>query len=208
MEDITLGTTDRTILVFIPDPASTTGAGKTGLAHSAITVSYTRVETDNDVTNTDVTSSLNALTTLTDTHNDWGWKEVSATLAPGLYRLDIADAVFASGAWYAVVQVCITSGLSAATPKAFRLVANTFNTSTESTALFNGVADAVLSRNVSNVEATISEHCLGSVVLATLEWSTTASPGNWLIYRTNGTTVHLTKPLGTNPAAENVTDVS
>lgn len=124
MEEILIGTTDRTILVFIPDSASTTGAGKTALAHSAITVSYTRVETDNDVVNTDVTSSMNALTNLTDAHNDWGWKEVSATLSPGLYRLDIADAVFATGAWYGVVQVQVTSGLAAATPKAFKLVAH------------------------------------------------------------------------------------
>ncbi len=122
MEDMLIGTVDRTILVFIPDPASTTGAGKTALAHTDVTVTYTRVETDNDVVHTDVTSSLNALTNLTDAHNDWGWKEVSATLSKGLYRLDLADAVFATGAWYAVVQVTITTGTAAATPKAFKLV--------------------------------------------------------------------------------------
>lgn len=123
MEDILIGTTDRSVLVFIPDPASTTGAGKTGLAAAAITVTHTRVETDNDVVHADVTSSLSDLSALTDAHTDWGWKEVSATLSKGLYRLDIADAVFATGAWYAVVQVTITSGTAAATPKAFRLVA-------------------------------------------------------------------------------------
>lgn len=123
MESILLGVTDRTILVFIPDPASTDGSGKTGLTHSDLTVSYVRTETDNDVTVTDVTSSLSTLTALTDAHSDWGVKEVSATLAPGLYRLDVADAVFASGAWYAVVYVQITSGLAAAVPKAFQLVA-------------------------------------------------------------------------------------
>lgn len=122
MEPILIGTTDRTILVFIPDPASTDGSGKTGLAHTDMTVSYTRVETDNDVVVTDVTSSLNALTNLTDSHNDWGWKEVSSSLAPGLYRLDVADALFASGAWYAVLYVEITSSAAAATPKAFMLV--------------------------------------------------------------------------------------
>jgi hypothetical protein len=122
MEEILIGSTDRSIIVFIPDPASTTGQGKTGLAHSAVIVAYTRVETDNDVTVTDVTGSMNALTNLTDAHNDWGWKEVSSTLAPGQYRLDLADAVFATGAWTAVVQVTITSGLASAQPKAFKLV--------------------------------------------------------------------------------------
>ncbi len=122
MEEILIGTTDRTILVWIADPASTTGAGKTGLNAAALTCTYTRVETDNDVVHTDVTSSLNDLTNLTDAHNDWGLKEVSNTLSKGLYRLDLADALFASGAWYTVVQLTITSGTAAATPKAFKLV--------------------------------------------------------------------------------------
>jgi hypothetical protein len=123
VEDILIGVTDRTIPIFIVDPAATDGGGKTGLAHTDITVAYTRYETDNDVVHNDVTSSLNALTNLTDAHNDWGWKEVSATLSPGQYRLDVADALFASGAWYTVLQVTITTSLAAATPKAFRLVA-------------------------------------------------------------------------------------
>lgn len=118
-----LGVTDRTVLVFIPDPASTDGSGKTGLTHADLTVSYTRVETDNDVVVTDVTSSLSTLSALTDAHTDWGVKEVSNTLAPGLYRIDCADAVFASGAWSAVVYVMITSSAAAASPMEFILVA-------------------------------------------------------------------------------------
>lgn len=123
MEQILLGSTDRSILVFIPDAASTDGSGKTGLVAADLTVSYARVETDNDVTVTDVTSSLNNLSALTDAHNDWGLKEVSNTLAPGLYRLDIADAVFASGAWYGIVYVMVTTSAASASPKAFHLVA-------------------------------------------------------------------------------------
>ncbi len=123
MPDVKLGVTDRTVAVFIPDPASTDGSGKTGLVAANLTVSYTRVETDNDVVVTDVTSSLNNLSALTDAHNDWGLKEVSNTLAPGLYRLDIADAVFASGAWYAVVYVMVTTSAAAASPILFTLVA-------------------------------------------------------------------------------------
>lgn len=122
-QEITLGVTDRTVLVFIPDPASTDGSGKTGLVAADLTVSYARVEADNDVTITDATSSLNNLSALTDAHNDWGVKEVSNTLAPGLYRLDLADAVFASGAWSAVVYVMITSSAAAASPMEFILVA-------------------------------------------------------------------------------------
>ncbi len=93
MTEVLLGVTDRTVLVFIPDPASTDGSGKTGLVAANLTVSYTRVETDNDVVVTDVTSSLSNLANLTAAHADWGVLEVSSTLAPGLYRLDIADQI-------------------------------------------------------------------------------------------------------------------
>lgn len=123
MSDIKLGFVDRTVLVFIPDPASTDGSGKTGLVAANLTVSYTRVETDNDVIVTDATSSLNDLANLLAAHNDWGIKEVSSTLAPGLYRLDVADAVFATGAWESVVYVMITTSAAAASPIKFTLVA-------------------------------------------------------------------------------------
>jgi hypothetical protein len=122
--EIKAGKTDYSALVFIPDPASTDGSGKTGLVAANLTVSGTRVETDNDVVITDYTSSLNDLSALTDAHNDWGVKEVSSTLAPGLYRLDIADAIFAAGAWTAVIYVMITSSAAAASPMEFVLVSH------------------------------------------------------------------------------------
>ena len=121
-QEIKIGKTDHTDLVFIADPAQTDGSGKTGLVAANLTVSYVRVETDNDVTVTDVTSSLNNLASLVAAHNDWGLLEVSATLAPGLYRLDMADAVFATGAWSAVVYVVITSSLAAPAPMEYVMV--------------------------------------------------------------------------------------
>jgi hypothetical protein len=116
-----LGSADVTVLVFVPDPASTDGSGKTGLNAVDLECAFTRVETDNDVVMTDVTSSLNNIA-ITDVHTDWGWEEVSSTLSPGLYRLDIADAVFASGAVEAVVYVQIASSDAAASPMIFELV--------------------------------------------------------------------------------------
>lgn len=121
-QQIKVGFTDYTTLVFIPDSASTDGSGKTGLVAANLTVSGVRVETDNDVTVTDYTSSLNNLAALTTAHTDWGILEVSSTLAPGLYRLDIADAIFASGAWSAVVYVMVTTSAAAASPMEFTLV--------------------------------------------------------------------------------------
>lgn len=124
MTAVLIGKTDYTKLVFIPDSASTDGSGKTGLVAADLTVSYTRNETDNDVVVTDVTSSLNNLALLTTAHTDWGLLEVSSTLAPGLYRLDIADAVFATGAVSAVVYVMVTTSAAAATPIEFEFISN------------------------------------------------------------------------------------
>lgn len=98
--EVLIGQVDYTVLVKMRDTA---GAPATGLDETDIDIAYARVETDNDVTTADVTpASLAALTTA---HTDWGFEEVSATDHPGLYRLDIADAVFAAGAWSAVVTV-------------------------------------------------------------------------------------------------------
>ncbi len=143
-QHIKAGFTDYSTLVFIPDSASTDGSGKTGLVAANLTVSGVRVETDNDVTVTDYTASLNDLAALTTAHTDWGLKEVSSTLAPGLYRLDIADAIFASGAWTAVVYVMVTTSAAAASPMEFVLVAYDQHDGVRLglTALPNAAADA------------------------------------------------------------------
>jgi len=99
------GSTDRTILVFARD--TLTGLGKTGLVAASINGRFTRVETDNDVTITQITDS--DLSALTDAHSDGGWFPVDATNAPGLYRYDIPDAAFATGAWEVVITI-IDSG--------------------------------------------------------------------------------------------------
>lgn len=55
------------------------------------------------------------------------------------------------------------------------------------------IADTVLSRNVSNVEATAGEHTLATAILGMLEWE--ISGNDLIIKRTDGTTVHYTKTL-------------
>jgi hypothetical protein len=106
-QEVTIGQADYTVLVMIRDTA---GAPKTGLtnASAGIDVCYTRVETDNDVVLT--AGAIVALVTpaLTDVHLDWGFLQVDATNAPGLYRLDLPDGVFAAGAWSAVVSLIAT----------------------------------------------------------------------------------------------------
>lgn len=70
----------------------------------------------------------------------------------------------------------------------------------------NLAADAVLLRNVSNVEATMPEHCLGTVVLAALEWQFVN--GTLTIYRTDGSTPHATKTGTVSNTAQSVTKLT
>lgn len=68
------------------------------------------------------------------------------------------------------------------------------------------IADAILSRSVATVEGSMPEYCLGSVVLGCLNWSIVA--GVWTVHETDGITVHLTRTLTTDAAAELVTGVA
>jgi hypothetical protein len=198
-QPVLLGQTDFTVLVKIRDTA---GAPATGLTEASIDIAYARVETDNDVTTTDVTPA--ALSALTDAHTDWGFEEVSATDHPGLYRLDIADAVFASGAWSAVVTITGT-GLDPADLE-FVLVGIDPKATTLPATANNAIADAILSRNVSNVEGSAGEHTLCTVVLAMLEHSISGT--TLTVKRTDGSTTHYTKTLTTDAGAEPITAIT
>ncbi len=103
-QEVKIGQTDYTVLILIRDTA---GVPKTALTYASagIDVCYTRVETDNDVVLTD---GALVETTLTGAHVDWGFVKVDDTNAPGLYKLDIADGVFATGAWSAIVSLICT----------------------------------------------------------------------------------------------------
>jgi hypothetical protein len=68
------------------------------------------------------------------------------------------------------------------------------------------IADSVLGRSVANSQATAAEWSLATLVLAALESSIAGS--TWTIYRTDGTTVHATKTVTTDAAADPVTGVA
>jgi hypothetical protein len=68
------------------------------------------------------------------------------------------------------------------------------------------IADAVLGRSVSNIEATAAEHSICTLVLAALESSVIGT--SWTIKRTDGTTTHATKTVTTDASAEPITGVA
>jgi hypothetical protein len=88
-------------VVFLYD--SSTGAPKTGIAYSSVTIYYYRQGASS-------TSQLtmSSLASLDAAHTGGGWAELDATNMKGQYRVDWADAMFAAGADWVTVKIVAT----------------------------------------------------------------------------------------------------
>jgi len=86
------GTTSLTVNLFIMDSASTTGAGKTGLAYNtaSLTAYYC-------LAGAAAAAITLATQTVTGAWSSGGFVEIDATNMPGWYRLDVPNAAIASG---------------------------------------------------------------------------------------------------------------
>jgi len=96
--EVTPGTTDVTLNIFIPDASSSVGAGLTGLVFnsSGLVCYYAREKA--------AAAALSLATqTVTGAHSDGGFVEIDATNMPGVYRLDLSDAVCAVNVTKAMV---------------------------------------------------------------------------------------------------------
>jgi hypothetical protein len=108
MRIIKKGATSQSVYVEILDSTSTTGARKTGLVFNtgSLAAYYVR----NGATATSIT-----LATLAAANSAWssgGFKEVDAANMPGIYRLDVPDAVVASGVDSVVVTLKGAPGMA------------------------------------------------------------------------------------------------
>lgn len=86
------GSTSVRLHVFIQDSSSTTGAGLTGLVYnsSGLTCYYARPGS--------TAAAVSLVTqTVTGAYSSGGFVEIDATNMPGWYRLDVPNAVLASG---------------------------------------------------------------------------------------------------------------
>lgn len=104
MPEVFKGATDVTLYFALRD--STTGAAKTGVAHTDVTGSYARMRGNRTAI------SMANLAAPDSAHSDGGWEEVDATNQPGLYRFDPPDAAFATGADKVVVTVKATGAIT------------------------------------------------------------------------------------------------
>lgn len=110
---IKAGATSRSIDIWVPDSASTTGAGKTGLAYNTASLkAYYRKG---------ATGSATAITLATQTvggaFSSGGFVEVDATNMPGLYRFDIPNAAIDTAGFVHIVF----SGASGMAPVTLRI---------------------------------------------------------------------------------------
>jgi hypothetical protein len=101
------GSTDVTVLIFIQDSTSTTGAGKTGLLYnsSGLVCYYARPGAA-------AAALALATQTVTGAHADGGFVEIDATNMPGVYRLDLSDAILATGVNSVVVMLKGATGMA------------------------------------------------------------------------------------------------
>jgi len=101
------GSTSRREYVFILDSASTTGAGKTGLAWNTAGWKAYYVRPGGSATSISL-----AVQTVTGAFSGGGFVEVDGTNMPGVYRFDVPDAVFAASAEKAIVMLSGPTGVA------------------------------------------------------------------------------------------------
>lgn len=98
--NIKKASTSQTVYVFIQDSSLTTGAGKTGLAYNtgSLVAYYVRPLAA-------AAAITLATQTATGAWSSGGFVEVDSTNMPGVYRLDLPDAVLATGVNSVVVML-------------------------------------------------------------------------------------------------------
>lgn len=127
--------TDVTVYLFAQDSSKTTGEGLTGLAYNTASLVAYYVRPLGSATQITL-----ATQTVTGAHSDGGFKEIDATNMPGVYRLDLPDAVCATGVPSALVML---KGATNLAPVLLEIQLTDFDLNTAAITAA-GVADAIL----------------------------------------------------------------
>ena len=210
-EYVYAGLTSQTIDIFLQDSSSTTGAGLAGLVYNSagLVASYRKGATGSRVAITLATQTVGGA------FSSGGFVEIDATNMKGVYRLDIPNAAVDTEGFVTLYLYGATNLLPTALRidcralpvdvKKFGGTAGTFASGIPTAEMLTASIDAILSRNVSNVETTMPEHCLGTIILAMLEHS--ISGATLTIKGTDGSTTRFTKTLTTNASADPITGI-
>lgn len=95
------GALSQSVYFFIADASSPTGAGLTGLVFNSSGLSGYYVREAGTAT----AITLATLAAANSAYSSGGFKEVDSANMPGIYRLDVPDAAFATGANRVAVQL-------------------------------------------------------------------------------------------------------
>lgn len=98
--DIKRGSNDVSVYLFIQDATNQSGDGLRGLAFNTAGLNCFYVRPSGDSTQLSLASQ-----TTTGAHTDGGFAQISTGDMPGVYRLDLSDAIVAAGATNAVVMM-------------------------------------------------------------------------------------------------------
>jgi len=125
-QNIGIGSTGHSEYIYLIDSLSSTGLGKTGVAFNTSGLNAHYVRNAGSATTISLASQ-----TATGSWISGGWAEVDQIRMPGIYRVDLPDAVFASGSDKAIVFI---KGVSNTIPVTleYQLTALNPNTFTES----------------------------------------------------------------------------
>lgn len=191
-----IGATDVSIPVLLRAVAD--GTEVTGVTNTDVTASYWR----QGGSRTAITVS--SLTNIDDAHSDGGWKEVDSTNCPGLYRFDIPDAAFASGADWVIVAIVVTD--SFVHYERFNLPSNSGGATAEAGAIewtYN-VTNDFTGEPIPDVDVWVTSDEEGSLTLGA---GRTDAYGNVTFYLDAGTVYVWCQKSGwnfTNPDTEEV----
>jgi hypothetical protein len=211
------GLTSQTIDIFIPDSASTVGAGKTGLVHNTASLSayYRKGATG---TATEITL---ATQTVGGAWASGGFVEVDATNMPGVYRFDIPNALIDT-AGITHIQLKGAAGMAPvmvrldcrALPASVKdVITDSLSAAGISAAAAAKIADVILRRSQASVEGSsngdsLSLGSLYGLIQQAQESDGNTTPGTLTVFRTDGTTSLGTKTLNTNASAVPVDKIS
>lgn len=115
MTEIYAGATSQSVYIELVDSA--TGAPKIGIVYTDVTGSYVRTR--------DVRTAITmaTLASANSAYSSGGFKEVDATNMPGIYRVDVPNAAFASAANVLETIVTIKATGCRTVSRGFRLIA-------------------------------------------------------------------------------------
>jgi hypothetical protein len=190
MRIVTKGATSQSLYFDILDSSSALGGRKAGLVYNSAGLIAYYVRTQGSP----VAISLITLAAANSAWASGGFKEVDATNMPGLYRLDVPDAAFATGADSVVITLTGATGMVQVS-HLVQLVVVDLQSAV-------GLADALLTRDMSAITGEAARSPLNALRKLMNKWNIVG--GTLTVSKENDLTVAYTQTVTTSPGSDPV----